>query len=226
MRSVIAFIFLCFIPNILSAQGYTLPAEIPFDRVQVIGNIHLELVASDQALLSFEGDTVPEQLNVTWSDGVMTLKTRTELKQSPAIELKLFHPGPTGLEITRGAVVQSGDVLQTSTLSLRMDTGGKAEFAINTDSLSARLNQGSDIILSGKTRSQQIIANTVANYLGYELEAESTWVKASTGAQVKVNSSNYLNANSTSGAFVGYKGEPAHTTFKNNTGGKITAENQ
>ena len=64
----------------------------------------------------------------------------------------------------------------------------------------------------------------MGNYLGYELEAESTWVKAATGAQVKVNSSQYLNANATSKAFVGYMGTPKEKEFKSSVGGEITQQ--
>jgi hypothetical protein len=226
MRAIIILCILWFIPNILHAQGYILPTEIPFEKVKISGNIHLQFVASDSMLLQFEGDTVPEQLNIEWSDGILTLKMPTELKKAPAIRVKLYHKGPSDLEITRGAVVQSADTLSTSVLSLRADSGGKAEFAIDTDSLSARVTQGGDIILQGSTRSQLIHANTAGNFLGYELEAKSTWVKASTSAQVKVNSSVYLNVNSKSTAFVGYLGMPDHTAFKNSTGGKITQQNQ
>ena len=74
MRAIIIFCLLWFIPNFLSAQTYILPTEIPFEKVKVSGNIHLQFVASDSMLLQFEGDTVPEQLNIEWSDGILTLK--------------------------------------------------------------------------------------------------------------------------------------------------------
>ena len=128
------------------------------------------------------------------------------------------------LEITRGAVVQSAEVLKATTLSIKTDTGGKAEFAIETDSLNARVNQGCDLILSGTTRSQSIHASTAGNFLAYELESENTWVKANTGAQVKVNCTKYLNANIKSGAFLGYLDEPEFTEFKKGAGAKISQE--
>jgi len=226
MRTLITVCILWFAAQSMSAQGYVMPAEIPFKLLDVQGNIHLELVTSEKTQLEFVGDTVPEQLNIEWSDGTLSLKTSTELKQTPPIQVNLYLESLTDLEITRGAVVQSADIIITSILSLKADTGGKAEFSIETDSVYARVNQGSDVILSGSTRSQSIHAITMGNYLGYELEAEKTWVKANTGAQVKVNTSNYLNANSKSGAFVGYLGTPDHTAFKNSTGGKITQEQQ
>ncbi len=226
MRAIIIYCLLCFIYLSGSAQSYIIPAEIPFKLLDVQGNIHLELITSAKTQLEFVGDTIPEQLSIQWSDGTLSLKTNTEIKKTPAIQVKLYLKSLSDLEFTRGAVVQSADTLKASILTLKADTGGKAEFTIDADSLSARVNQGSDIILRGSTRSQSIHAITMGNYLAYELEAESTWVKANTGAQVKVNTSEYLNAISRSGAFVGYSGKPNHTAFKNSTGGKITQENQ
>jgi len=217
---------LCFLYLSVGAQGYILPAAIPFKLLDVQGNIHLELISSDKTQLEFEGDTIPEQLNIQWSDGTLSLKTNTEIKKTPAIQVKLHLESLTDLEFTRGAVVQSADILKVSILTLKADTGGKAELTIDADSVSAKVNQGSDIILRGSTRSQSIHAITMGNYLAYELEAENTWVKANTGAQVKVYASEFLDAKSKSGAFVGYKGRPRYTSFKNSTGGKITQENQ
>lgn len=224
MRALLTFSILWFIHIAVAAQEYLLPVESPFEQVKVTGNIHLQLVASDTTLLLFEGVAVPEALELEWIENRLTLKTRSELKKAPAIKVKLHYTTLSGLEITRGAVVQSADTLKTETLSLRVETGGKAEFVIVTDSLSARVNQGADIILRGVTRSQLINAYTVGNYLGYELEADSTWVKAATGAQVKVKSSKFLNASATSNAFVGYLGTPEQKKFKSSVGGKITQQ--
>jgi hypothetical protein len=226
MKTIIAICMLGIISQSLNAQKYVIPAEIPFEKLEVQGNIHLQLIYSDKSQLEFAADTIPDQLNIAWKDGTLSLKNPLELKQSPAIEVKLYLSRLTGMEITRGAVVQSAEVLKTSVLSIKTDTGGKAEFAIEADSLYARVNQGSDLILSGTTRSQSIKAITAGNYLGYELESKNTWVRASTGAQVKVNSSGHLIANIKSGAFLGYLGTPDHTEFKKGTGAKISQETQ
>lgn len=213
-----------FFSQALHAQGYVIPAKIPFEHLVVQGNIHLQLIFSDETALEFESDTVPEQLNIGWKDGTLSLKNPLELKKSPAIVGKLYLNTLSSLDITRGAVVQSADAMKTTTLTIRTDTGGKAEFSIETDSLNARVKQGSDLILSGTTRSQFIHAVTAGNFLAYDLEAENTWVKANSGAQVKVHSTDYLNAKITSGAFLGYRGQPDHTDFNKGTGGKISQE--
>ena len=226
MRTTITLFILFIIPLAIAAQDFTLPAASPFEELRVAGNIHLELVASDSNFLKFDEEAEAEKLNISWGKGVLELKTPTELKKTPAIRVKLYCSELAGLDITRGAVVQSADVLQAGTLSLKVDTGGKIEFSISSDSISARVVKGSDIILSGNTRSLSVTANSAGNFLGYELEAKQVWVKANTGAQVKVNSSEYLNAQSSGGAFVGYRGNPEQKEFKSNLGGDIIQEKQ
>jgi hypothetical protein len=226
MKAFYILLFFCCLHQTMDGQQHTFPAPGPFERVKVSGNIHLQLIASDTPRLLFEGASVPEKLDIEWGDHILVLKTRSELNNDPVIQVKLEYVNLSDLEITRGAVVRSADTLKTKMLTLHVETGGKAEFTIATDSLSARVNQGSDIILQGAARSQLISANTFGNYLGYELEARNTWVKAATGAQVKVNSSLLLDANANSKGFVGYQGNPEQKVFKTSTGGEITQQIQ
>ena len=67
-----------------------------------------------------------------------------------------------------------------------------------------------------------IQAYTWGNFLGYDLQSDDTYVKAATGAQVKVSASGLLDANATSKAFIGYAGEPAEKKVKTSVGGEIT----
>jgi hypothetical protein len=226
MRALYVFTFICFFFLSVEAQEHPLPVQSPFERIKVSGNIHLQLIATGTPRILVDEESVPDKLDIEWSDHILILKTRSELNNNPAIRVKLEYASLTGLEISRGAVVQSADTLKTKILTLNVETGGKAEIFVVADSLSARVNQGSDIILRGSARSQLINANTLGNYLGYELAADNTWVKAATGAQVKVNSSKLLNANANSKAFVGYRGNPEHKILKNSTGGEITQQNQ
>lgn len=224
MRALLACLILCCVHITATTQPLLLPADNPFDQVRVAGNIHLQLIASDTMQFEFNDEEIPKELNISWDEKMVTLKSPLELKKAEAINVKLYYTTLTALDVARGSVVQSADTLKTKTLSLRVDTGGKVELAISVDSLSARVSQGSDIILRGYTRSQQIQANSVGNFLGYELAANNTWVKATTGAQVKVNSTRFLNVNSMGGAFVGYLGTPEKREFKNSLGGDITQE--
>jgi hypothetical protein len=226
MKALITYFILWIIPLTLAAQEFTLPAASPFKQVRVAGNIHLELVSSDSNFLKFDEESEADKLNISWGNGMLTLNNPLDLKKSPAISVKLYCTEISGLETTRGAVVQSADILTARTLNLSADSGAKVELTLSSDSISARVVKGSDIILSGNTRSLSVTANSAGNFLGYELEAKNAWVKANTGAQIKVYSSDYLNANSTGGAFVGYMGDPELKEVKNSLGGDVIQEKQ
>jgi len=220
---LISFVFIaCTTLYQAAGQENPIPIETPFKHLKVSGNIHLELVSSDfqQLIILSEGN--PEELDIESGEEQLLLKTKSELSKSPAIKVKLHYVKLAGLEITKGGRVQSRDTLITEVLQLEVLTGGKAELMIRVDSLSARVNQGADIILYGNTRTQFINAYTWGNYMADELEASDAIVKAATGAQVKVNTSRLLEASATSKAFVGYWGDPDQKRVKTSVGGEIT----
>lgn len=176
MRALYVFAFICFFYLSVEAQEHPLPVQSPFERVKVSGNIHLQLIASDTPRILVDEESVPDKLDIEWGDHILILKTRSKLNNDPAIRVKLEYASLTGLEITRGAVVQSADTLKTNILTLNVETGGKAEFIVLADSLSVRVNQGSDIILRGSARSQLINANTLGNYSTESISSDASFM--------------------------------------------------
>ena len=208
--------------SLAAAQDNSVTFEDPFHVLKVTGNIHLELIPSNYQKLIGLSEDQPEVLEMENSSGRLELKTKSELNKDPSINLVLHYMQLSEIEITKGGRVQSADTLKTNILKLDVVTGGKVELLLRVDSLSARVNQGADIILYGNTRSQYINAYTWGNFLGYELISNHSFVKAATGAQVKVNANVLLEANATSKAFIGYSGNPGQKRFKTSVGGEIT----
>lgn len=221
MRVIVVISLLFALLKPVSGQVHIHKLNTPFEQLKVAGNIHLRLLPSDDNYLEFETASFPESLVVEQDLSQLLLKTKTELKQSDALEVKLYLNSLSELEVVRGAVVRSGDTLRFKNLKLRADTGGKIEFTLLSDAVQARVNQGSDIILSGSTRSLEVTANTVANFLAYEFKAENAFVKAATGAQVKVFVTGVLNATASGKGFVAYDGNPDKKEFSTSLGGKI-----
>ena len=226
MRLLFSMIIVC--ASILQATGQENPVylETPFNHLKVSGNIHLELILSDKQQLIFKSKEDGEALKIETEKAHLLLKSKSELSNDPSIDLKLHYVELRGIEVRKGGRVQSGDTVTAETLQLDVLTGGKVELMLRVDSLSAKVNQGADIILYGTARSQLINAYTWGNYLGYDLEALNSYVKAATGAQVKVHALKLLDANATSKAFVGYRGEPELKKVKQSVGGEITPQSE
>lgn len=222
MRVIITVSLLCILFFAAAGQEQVYTLNTPPEHLKVVGNIYVTFHPSDSTYLEYETEKMPDNLMIEQDKGTLTLKTKTEIKQAPAIKVTLHHTKLSGMEVVRGAILQSADTLRYKVLSLRTDSGGKLELTLAVDSLSARVNQGSDIILYGSVRSLQVNANTVGNFLAYDLEALNAWVKAATGAQVKVRATQYLNANASGTAFIGYLGKPEDREIKTSLGGKVT----
>ena len=222
MRMIASILFICIALFQALGQEQPLDLEAPFEKLKVSGNIHLELVSSNTQQLFIVSDENSEMVDIETGEGLLMLKAKSELNNAPAIELKLHYINLSSLEITKGSLIQSVDTLKSNLLQLDVLSGGKAEIWIRVDSLNARVNQGADVILYGNTRSQFVNAYSWGNYLAFDLEAVDSYVKAATGAQVKVNTSRLLDASATSKAFVGYLGEPERKKVKTSVGGEIT----
>jgi hypothetical protein len=205
----------------LHGQEYNQAIELPFKQLKVVGNIRLILIPAEKQSLEFEAGQDLEGLNLESKEGGLFLKTKSELNKEPPIKGKLLYRTLTHIEVTKGGHVQSPDTLRADILSLKAESGGKIELSVLTDSLSALINQGADVILYGQTRAQSINAYTWGNYLSYDLDVVDTFVKAATGAQVKVNASGILDGNATSKATVGYWGEPQQKKIKTSVGGEV-----
>ncbi|MEN8201718.1 MAG: DUF2807 domain-containing protein [Bacteroidota bacterium] len=222
MRTILSFLVLCTLILPLSGQDTLQSLETPFEHLKVSGNIRLVLIPSHTQELEFKPGQDREAIKFEIREKELILKAKTELKKSPAIQLKLKYKSLLGLEVNTGAHVSSADTLAAKVFTLKAETGGKAELRILADSISARVNQGADIILYGRTRIQSVNAYTWGNYLSNDLDVETTWVKAATGAQVKVNAGDMLHINSTSKATVGYWGEPGEKQISTSVGGEVT----
>jgi len=222
MRTILSILLLAVLILPLSSQDTLLSLETPFEHLKVSGNIRLELIPSDIQELEFAVDQDREAIKLESKENGLSLKAKTELKKGPAIQVKLKYSTLSGLEVVKGAHVSAADTLKTGIFTLRAETGGKAELRILADSISARVNQGADIILYGRARVQSVNAYTWGNYLSYDLEVHETRVEAATGAQVKVNAGNSLNISSTSNATVGYWGDPGEKQISTSVGGEVT----
>ena len=223
MRIVTALLMLGLISTVMWAQESQTASGISFTRLKASGHIHIELVHSEEQKLEVVSKDHSEEYDVDFQDQSIVVKYKSEITNVPRLELKLHYAILSGIELSKGATVQSADTLRTENLELDVLSGAKAELKIHVDQLDARVNQGADIILYGIAATQVVDAYSWGNHLAYDLETSETIVKAATGAQVKVSAKKMLEANATSKAFVGYSGKPARKSFKTSVGGEITA---
>jgi Putative auto-transporter adhesin, head GIN domain len=95
------------------------------------------------------------------------------------------------------------------------------ELDIDTEKLSCDSSSGSDLKLSGKTNTLYAEASSGSDIKAGSLTAISSQVKASSGADITVNTSKELIAKASSGGDITYYGNPEKVQKSDGVSGSI-----
>jgi hypothetical protein len=112
-------------------------------------------------------------------------------------------------------------VISGKNINFNAHSGGKMELELKLEELKAEADLGSILVLKGEVKRQEIAVNTGATYSAFLLKAEDSYVKAGSGAKAKVKASRIIEANSTSGGYIAYIGDPVSESNKTSLGGEI-----
>ncbi len=217
----ISILFFAFSTQLIAQNRITVTLE-EFTAISVIGRADVELVPSKSHTMSItDKNGQPNQVEYEIKNSELKIKTKPDLKQENEIYIKVPYLALTSIEAVNGAVVNSREDLKSENLKLKAISGGKIELSVKTKTIDARVAQGSDIILYGKTDSQDVVANTGGNYLAYDLDCDDANVKSTSAAQIKVSAKNKIEISASSKGFVGYIGDPNTTITKSSLGGEI-----
>lgn len=92
---------------------------------------------------------------------------------------------------------------------------------VSLDKLTAKLNSGAIITLSGTVNSLTVDGSSGAQFHGYELTTTMCTAEAGSGAGVQVNVTKEISAKANSGGFIRFKGEGLIRDVNVNSGGSV-----
>ena len=222
LRPAIISVIILAIMSGLNGQNRITVTLQDFTKLAVSGGVHVEIISSNSHEMSIVArDGQPEEVEYEIKKGELKIRAKTDLKQKNEILIKLPYKELTSIEAITGAVINSREDLKGKELYLKALAGGKIELSVDAGKVTAKVSQASDIILYGKTFSQEVYASTGGNYLAYDMACKESDVKAVSGAQIKVKASNKIDATVNSKGFVAYIGEPESTHIESSFGGII-----
>ena len=92
---------------------------------------------------------------------------------------------------------------------------------VKLDRLSARINSGGAISLSGTIEALDVDGNSGGQFRGYSLSANNCKADVSSGAGMQVTVTKEISAKATSGGFVRFKGDGLIRDINVNSGGSV-----
>ncbi|MGK0253859.1 MAG: hypothetical protein ACI9OE_001339 [Mariniflexile sp.] len=194
----------------------------PFTAIKATEGLDVYLTQSDSESIRVEADENLQDIIVTEViDGVLKIHTKQNIGRCTSKKVMVSFRDISSIISTSGSDVYSTNTITTETLELESTSGSDMKLDVNTTTLNCKSTSGSDLKLSGKTIKLIAEATSGSDIKAEDLIAESSQVKATSGAGITVNTTKELTANATSGADIKYLGNPEVVNKNNSSSGSI-----
>ncbi len=193
-----------------------------FSSIKATEGLDVYLTQSDDESIVVEADENLQELIITEiKDGVLKIHTRQNIGKATAKKVIVSFKDISSIISTSGSDVYSTNIINTEELELKTTSGSDMTLEVNTSVLNCKSTSGSDLRLSGKTQKLIAEATSGSDIKAENLIAESSQVKATSGADITVNTLKELTAKATSGGDIKYYGNPEKVNKSDSASGSI-----
>ncbi len=194
----------------------------PFSTIKATEGLDVYLTQSDNESITVEADeNLHDLIMVEVENGVLKIHTRESIGRAKSKKVLVSFKDISSIISTSGSDVYSTNVITTKNLDLKSTSGSDMKLEVDTSVLNCKSTSGSDLRLSGKTVKLIVEATSGSDIKAADLIAESSHVKATSGADITVNTSKELTAKATSGGDIKYYGNPEKVDTNNSSSGSV-----
>ncbi|KJD31160.1 hypothetical protein PK35_16085 [Tamlana nanhaiensis] len=200
----------------------TRPVTETFNTIKATEGLDVYLTQSNNESISVEADENLQNLILTdIEDGVLKIHCKESIGFSTVLKVNVSFTNINSIISTSGSDVYSKNTITVDDLSLKSTSGSDMKLDVNTQTLNCKATSGSDLRLSGKTLKLHAEATSGSDITAADLVAQSSDVKATSGAGITVNTTETLIAKATSGGDVKYYGNPKTVDKSDSSAGSI-----
>jgi hypothetical protein len=193
-----------------------------FRAIKVSQGLDLYITQSNEVSISVEADENLHELIMTEvENGVLKIYVNENIRRAASKKIMLNVTDILAIKATSGSDVYSTNIIEVDDLELNTTSGANMKLTVNTEQLVCKATSGSDLKLSGKTKTLNASATSGSDIDAISLSAETSDVKATSGADISVNTSKELTARATSGGDVRYSGNPEKVNKSDSSSGSV-----
>jgi len=193
-----------------------------FNEIEVSRGLDVYLTQGDQNSIEVEADENLQEIIVTEvRNNVLEIYADENIRHSQSKKVYVTFKAVERISSSSGSDVYSTNTIKSEFLELSTSSGSDMELSIDTEKVSCDSSSGSDLKLSGKTNTLHAEASSGSDIKAGELTAVSSRVKASSGADITVNTSEELIAKASSGGDIKYFGNPEKVQKSDGVSGSI-----
>lgn len=193
-----------------------------FTTIKATEGLDVYLTQSDHERIEVEADeNLQDLILIEVENGILKIHTKQNIGSASSKQIKVSFKDISSIISTSGSDVYSTNTITVENLELKSTSGSDMKLSVNTTLLNCKSTSGSDMHLSGTTIKLNAEATSGSDIKAADLIAESSHVKATSGADITVNTSKELIAKASSGGDVKYYGNPEKVEKSNNPSGSV-----
>lgn len=193
-----------------------------FKDIIVSQGLDLYITQTNDVSLTVEADENLMDLIMTEVvDGTLKIYTTENIRRASSRKIMLNIETIASIKATSGSDVHSENTIEVDNLELKTTSGADIKLDVKTESLDCSSTSGSDIKLRGTTNIFKAVATSGSDINASELQAQNSDVKATSGADISVNTSKLLTAKATSGGDIRYSGNPEKIDKSDTSAGSV-----
>lgn len=193
-----------------------------FSAIKATEGLDVYITQGSTESITVEADENIQELIMTdIEDGVLRIHTKENIGYASAKKVHIIFKNISSIITTSGSDLYATNTITTKSLTLKSTSGSDMTLDINTSFVDCSSTSGSDITLSGKTTKLIAQATSGSDIKAADLISESSDVRATSGANITINTYKELTANATSGGEIKYYGNPEKINKSDGVSGGI-----
>ncbi len=194
----------------------------PFTAIHASEGLDVYLTQGDRQDITVEADENLLNIIVTEVvDNTLKIHCKENIGRSKSQKVMVTFSDISKIISTSGSDVYSTNTISVEQLELKSTSGSDMKVDVNTAILNCKSTSGSDLKISGKTDRLIAEATSGSDIKAENLIAQSSQVKATSGADITVNTQKELTAKASSGGDIRYYGNPEKVEKSDNVSGSI-----
>jgi Putative auto-transporter adhesin, head GIN domain len=196
-----------------------------FDKLDVYGNIEVEMILSDtESIDIFTTNIDPSEIDTEIKDKLLKIKMKSNLFDDDAkVKVVLRYKEIREISSNAAADVNVKNIIKGDKLFVTATSGGRIKLHVELNAIDLKSYQGAHIDISGKTVLQESFVNTGGVLSGQDFSSDEVFIKMNTGGKAEIIVIKSIEANVNTGASLNYFGTPEKENIKTTLGGKINA---
>lgn len=207
-------------------NGNVVSIERKFDKeftsIQAGEGLDVYLTQDGGSSAIVEADENLQELIETYiEDGTLHIGVDGQISWAQSRKVYVSFGNIEKIKSTSGSDVYSKGVIKSNNLELVATSGSDMEIEVFADNLKCKTTSGSDMKISGRADTFDAEATSGSDLKAGELEARVSQARASSGADLTLNTTEELVAKASSGGDIRYSGNPKKVDKNDSSSGSV-----